>query len=327
MKIHKTLVAKEETRLDKFLQVLFPQFSRAELQNIIAAGDVLVDDVVVRDKSKTVKKNQRISLNYNSPKLALRPDIILPRIYDDNDVLVVDKPPGIVVHPNPRAQKPSVAAAVLAQQTFTETVGENKFRPGIVHRLDVDTSGVLIMAKTQRAYEHLKNAFQSRKIYKEYLVLVHGKFKEKHGKIESAIGRITGQGKLSAGIGRPAATEYWVQDEFGDRVDLHTKHSGHNKISNRVSSVRSGVGVDTYSLLRVQLHTGRTHQIRVHFSSLNHPVCGDKLYGGAWKQKDVAKFPRQFLHAHKLRLILPSGKEKEFVSPVPKDLQNILDKF
>ena len=286
-------------RLDKFLAESWPEFSRVVLQNLIASGKVNVDRVVVKAKSYELLSGQIVSVAYEAPKLKPNPKLGLKKLYEDKDVVVIDKPAGLVVHPNPKNQKPSVAASILFSLESISEVGEDKFRPGIVHRLDADTSGVLIVAKTQSAYEFLKKKFQSRQVYKEYIVLVHGTLPKSHGIIRFPIGRKAGSRRLSAGLGRSAKTEYWVEKVFID-------------------------GIDSYSQLRVQLHTGRTHQIRVHFSFIGHPVAGDRLYGGKFTKSDVQVFPRQFLHAHKLRLMLPSGKEKEFISLLPNDLNKVL---
>lgn len=290
----------DRIRLDKFLKESWPELSRATLQQLIAAGNVIVDSKVVMDKSYRLKAGDTVTATYAAPSLKPDSKIKLKKLYEDQDILVIDKPAGLVVHPNPKNQKSSVAASLLFDMSYIANVGENIFRPGIVHRLDVDTSGVLIVGKNQAAYEYLKKQFQSRGVYKEYIVLVHGQLSEPHGIIDTSIGRKAGSRRLSTGAGRDASTEYWVEKVFTD-------------------------GIDKYSLLRVQLHTGRTHQVRVHFSSIGHPVAGDKLYGGQWKQKDSKKFPHQFLHAHILRLQLPSGGEKEFISPLPKDLKVILE--
>ena len=265
----KFVCAEKNLRLDNFLSLASARkFSRAQFQRWIEADRVKVNGRVVNSKSFKLSPEDKIELLYNLPKLEARADIPLAIIYEDDDVLVLDKPPGLVVHPAPSQAKPSVAAALLAKYPGLKGLGD-EFRPGIVHRLDMDTSGILITAKHSKALAFLKREFLQRRVMKVYLALVHGTMPKAHGDFSQPIGRKAGQKKFSIGFGREAKTEYWVEKTF------HT-------------------GVDNFSLIRIQLHTGRTHQIRVHFASSGHPVAGDGLYGGRFKKADSMLFPRQF---------------------------------
>lgn len=303
---------KSSTRLDKFLATHVQGFSRAQIQRLIFDGRVAVDGKTVNDKNWKLRGGESVSMEYEEQKLVPRPDIALNLVYEDGDVAVIEKPAGLVVHPNPGAGKDSVAAALLAKIPQTLGVGEDGFRPGIVHRLDADTSGLLLVAKNQAAFEFLKDAFKARRVVKFYSALVHGRMEKTYGVIEESIGRKSGRGRFETGFGREAKTEYWVEREYQKSSPPHEEEDS---------------PLDQYSLLKIQLHTGRTHQIRVHMASLGHPVAGDKVYGGRFKKSDTRIFPRQFLHASCLKLKLPNGKEKEFFSEPPEDLQKALRQF
>lgn len=291
-------------RLDNFLtDAGVGKFTRAQVQRWIKEGSVSVNGQPITQKSRKLRQNDEVRLRYTEAALKPSPDIPLKVIYEDADILVLDKPAGLVVHPTPTQDKSSLAAALVARYPQLKKIGD-EFRPGIVHRLDADTSGVLAVAKSQKALEYLKAEFAERRVTKFYLALAHGTFEKKHGEFDEPIGRKAGSKRFSTGFGRSAKTEYWVEQEFF-----------------------GASGVDNFSLIRVQLHTGRTHQIRVHFSAAGHPLAGDRLYGGAFKTADQKLFPRQFLHAASLELRLPSGKLRKFTSPLPPDLRSALAKF
>ena len=330
-KLLKWRVRKEKIRLDKFLAEIAKEFSRSSLQRFIEQGRVLVNKKVERSKSAIVSPGDSVNIKYEKSSLQAREDIVLKVLYEDNDVLIIDKPPGLVVHPTPNQDKPSVAAGLIARLEHVAKVGSDKFRPGIVHRLDSDTSGLLVIAKINPAFEYLKNLFKNRKIEKEYLALVHGKIERQHGFFRDPIGRRPKTGKFQTGMGRDALTEYWVKGyyinpPFSKTGNIHSSMIQAGDEMGLNPPFAKG-GVDTYTLVRIQLHTGRTHQIRVHFSSAGFPVVGDKLYGGQHKKTDSKIFPRQFLHARYLKLKLPNGNVKEFESPLPRDLTNSLENF
>ncbi len=225
-------------------------------------------------------------------------------IYEDKNILVVNKPAGISVHPDNTHKTGTLIQEIFKNHPEIKNVGEDPVRPGIVHRLDKDTSGVLIVAKNQATFEYLKNQFQNHKIKKTYLALVSGKLKNKEGTIDLPIGRSRkspvqrlaspkARGKL-----REAITEYKVLEVF----------------------VKSRA-FDTYSLVEVYPKTGRTHQIRVHFKAIGHPVVCDKLYS---KNSCLPSLSRQFLHASSLELTLPDGSRNRFEASLPDDLEKAL---
>jgi len=229
-------------------------------------------------------------------------------LYQDDDVLVVNKPAGILVHGifDKHGQKHSEEVLtdwIIQHYPKIKTVGDKpEFRPGIVHRLDRETSGVLIIARTQEAFGFLKDQFQTKNVQKTYQALVWGKVKEEAGKIEKPISIKNGTVKRTVFKGkapRDAVTNY--------------------KVLKRLEKEN-----EAFTLLEVQPETGRTHQIRVHLSSLGHQVYGDKLYG---KKGDLFGLGRHFLHAQKLSLKLPNGKQETFTAPTPPELQSLIEKI
>lgn len=228
-------------------------------------------------------------------------------LFEDHDVVVIDKPAGLIVHSDGRTAEPSVADWVLTQYPEAKTVGEPwvspqgevVLRPGIVHRLDRTTSGVLIIAKTQGAYTHVKQQFQVRSVEKEYLALVYGQPKEERGRIEKEIVRIKSvppRWGVARGVEnkkRAAITEWQV---------LH----------------RFTLEGEPVSLLSVKPKTGRTHQIRVHLKALGYPIVGDHLYAAG--RPALHNLTRPALHAYRLTLTLPSGERRSFEAPLPDDL-------
>jgi 23S rRNA pseudouridine1911/1915/1917 synthase len=310
-------VIKGKFRLDKFLASSGLAISRAAVQRLIASGKVRVNGRVVSEKDGQVSTGDEVAVDYAALRLKMSDIPNLKVIYEDKDLIILDKPAGLLVHPGADLKKETVAGALAARIPGLLKVGD-KLRPGIVHRLDADTSGLLVAAKTKAAYEYLKNLFKSRQILKQYRVLVHGEFSQPHGVWDDPIGRKTGEGKFRAGLGRPAKTEYWVEKVF--TVDKAESTQPFAAKTGLTQPLARG-WVDKFTLLKVQLHTGRTHQIRVHASATGHPVAGDQLYGGRFKKPDAKLFPRQFLHASALKFTLPGGREMQFVSPLPEDLQ------
>jgi 23S rRNA pseudouridine1911/1915/1917 synthase len=222
--------------------------------------------------------------------------IAVPVLYEDLDIIVVDKPAGMVVHPGHGVRSGTLVNALLARYPDLRTF-ENSDRPGIVHRLDKDTSGVMVVARTITARQHLLAQFAARQVRKSYRALIHGRLEREQALIEASIGRSRTQPTQMAIAGRAersARTAYTVLERF-----------------------------ERFSLVEARPITGRTHQIRLHFAALGHPVAGDQTYGSS-----VAPFglTRQFLHASRLRLVLPaSGDEREFESALAPDLQAVLD--
>lgn len=289
-------------RLDKFLVEKIPTVSRVKIQKAIKDGKVLVNERIVLEPDFEVSETDNVTLpEFGSDELKAS-NIDLKIVFENNDLAVIDKPAGLVVHPGAGNTQDTLANALIAKYPGIEKVGE-PHRPGIVHRLDEDTSGLIVIAKTSEAYDYLKKTFQERDIEKLYIALVHGKFDRAHGTVDLPVTKSPTHRKMRVGEGKEALTEYFVIDEAGtDRLD-------------------------EYTLLRVKLHTGRTHQIRVHMQAIGHPLVSDQTYGGKFKEKDKELVDRQFLHAYRLKFKLLDGTWMEVTSPLPPDLQQALAKL
>lgn len=302
-------------RIDRWLAETLPDRSRSEIQRWIKNGEVLVDQVSAK-ASHRLEAGQVIAIQLPQPAETptVQPqNLTLPIIFEDDDLLIIDKPAGMVVHPAPGHDDGTLVNAILHHCPTIEGVGGER-RPGIVHRLDKETSGLLVVAKNDRAHRYLQAQFKARTVYKEYLALLEGRIEPPQGRIIAPIGRHPVERKRQAVLpadprtgeteGREAITDYWVQTYY-------------------TLPVRDSSAVAHFSFVKVVLHTGRTHQIRVHLAWRKHPVVGDTLYG---YRKQRLPIERQFLHAHRLRIRLPgSGDEREFVALLPTDLQQILD--
>jgi len=280
-------------RLDKFVGERCPELSRTHAQKLIAAGLVTVNGRPARASLK-LEAGDSIGITIPpEPPSQLAPEAIpLTILYEDDDLLVVDKPAGLAVHPAPGHPGHTLANAVLAYLPALAKNGDTA-RPGIVHRLDKDTSGVILVAKNRLAQANLAAQFKARTVAKAYLVLVKGKLTPESGAIEAAIGRDPRHRQRMAVVsrGREARTAYRVIKYVG----------GH-------------------SLLEIKPETGRTHQIRVHLAAIGFPVVGDATYG-----VPSPHVSRQFLHASKIGFRLPStGAWVEFESPLPEDLERAL---
>ncbi len=304
-------------RLDRWLADQLPERSRSEIQRWIDAGLVKVGEKVGKASYRLELADSLTVTPPTAPvDLSLQPaDLPLSILYEDDDLLVIDKPAGLVVHPAPGHTEGTLVNAVLHHSPDLAGVGGER-RPGIVHRLDKETSGVIVVAKTDAAHRHLQAQFKARTVHKEYLTLVEGQIEPAQGRINAPIGRhptdrlrqavlppdpVTGEAR-----GRPALTDYRLLGSYA-------------------TAIRDNTGRANFSLISVVIHTGRTHQIRVHLAWYKHPVVGDTLYGYRRPRLPV---PRQFLHAHRLRFRLPSsGEEREFVAPLPTDLQQVLDQL
>jgi 23S rRNA pseudouridine1911/1915/1917 synthase len=274
-------------RLDKFVGDRCPELSRTHAQKLIEAGFITVNARPVKSSFiLAVGDRVDISIPPESPT-SLQPEAIpLKIVYEDADLLVVDKPAGLPVHPAPGHPSHTLVNAVL--NYLPVLVEEDYVRPGIVHRLDKDTSGLIIVAKNRLAHEKLSDQFKARSVSKSYIVLVKGKLTPESGVIEAAIGRDPHNRQRMAVVarGRQARTEYRVLKYIG-----------------------------RYSLLEIRPQTGRTHQIRVHLAAIGFPVVGDATYGVR-----SPYLSRQFLHASRLGFSLPStGQHVEFTSPLPPD--------
>ncbi|HEX4593193.1 MAG TPA: RluA family pseudouridine synthase [Bryobacteraceae bacterium] len=282
-------------RLDLFLHERLPEYSRARLQEWIKAGRVEVNNTPQKS-SYSLRGSESIKVEpAELPPLHAQPeDLPLEILYEDADLIAVNKPAGMVVHSGAGRHSGTLVNALLHRfQKLSKVAGD--LRPGIVHRLDRLTSGVILVARTDAAHRNLAEQFSSRQVEKVYLALVHGAMKTDRGKITAPITRdpvrrIRMTSKLARG--RSAITEYKVLQRF-----------------------------DKFTLLEVRIGTGRTHQIRVHLASLGHPVAGDKLYGAP-----ASELGRYFLHAQRITFTSPaSGERITIEAPVPAELQHYLD--
>ncbi len=281
-------------RLDAFLAERCPDISRSRLKRLIVQGLVTVDGQPSRPAQR-VRAGQRVMVDAPEPEPYRLAAAALPLDleYEDDDLLVVDKPAGLVVHPGAGHRGDTLADALAALDPRLEGVG-GPLRAGIVHRLDKDTSGLIVVAKHEAAHARLSAQFQERAVTKAYTALAHGNVAPAEAVVEARIGRDPAHRQRMALVdsGREAVTRYRVTARY-----------------------------DGYSLLDVRPTTGRTHQIRVHLSALGHPVAGDRTYGSAEKRLD-----RHFLHARMLALTQPTtGERLELHSPIPRDLKHFLD--
>ena len=281
-------------RLDRFLADRCPKLSRSRLQRLIVEGFVTVDGLPAKSASR-LQEGQRVSLTVPDPvpsRLEPQP-IPLDVAYEDQDVLVVNKPPGLTVHPAPGHRDHTLANAIMAYLPDVEGVGGVQ-RAGIVHRLDKDTSGLLVVAKNDGAHTHVARQFQEREVTKVYLALVVGKLEPPEAIVDAPIGRHPTSRQRMAVLqtGRAAKTRYRVIARY-----------------------------DGFTLVEARPVTGRTHQVRVHLASLGHPLAGDATYGRLHSQ-----LGRHFLHASLLGFRLPSTDEYlELKSDLPADLRHFLE--
>ena len=300
-------------RLDRFLAAALTDYSRAFLQRAIKEGRATVGGEAVKAK-RPVKEGDEVRVAL--PILAedrLRPEPIpLDIVYEDDDILAVNKPPNMVVHPSRGHGRGTLANALLyhCRQHLSDTGGP--LRPGVVHRLDRDTTGIILCAKTNRAHASLSEQFKTRQIHKEYIAVVRGRMEHDSGEITLPIGRDNRQRekmRVDPLAGRPAITLYLVVLRF-----------------------------ERFSLVRVMPRTGRTHQIRLHLATLNHPVAADPLYGGddavcadelaAPSQPGNAEplIERHALHARSISFAHPvTGKTMTLTAPLPQDMQRLID--
>ncbi len=282
-------------RLDQALHQRLPEFSRSRLQDWIKSGRVLVNGVAGRS-SRVLREGDRVDVEPAKlpPLHAVAEPIPLRVIYEDPDFVAIDKPAGMVVHAGAGVHSGTVVNALLHRfQTLSALGGD--LRPGIVHRLDRYTSGVLLVARNDAAHRALAEQFAGRQVEKTYLALVHGTVRGEQGRIEKPIARDPQRRiRMTARLerGRAAWTEYRVLRRF-----------------------------ERFTFLEVRIGTGRTHQIRVHLSSIGHPVVGDRLYGAPASVEGMPPLQRFFLHAHRVGFRHPfSGAPVEIESPLPEEL-------
>jgi 23S rRNA pseudouridine1911/1915/1917 synthase len=304
-------VAAEDSgaRLDAYLAARINDWSRARLQRLIEDGDVLVCGQTAKSSYKLRADDElEVELTLLAPTAFAPENIPLEIIHEDDDLIVVNKPAGLVVHPAASISSGTLANALAFhfQQLSTRA---GLARPGIVHRLDKDTSGLIVVAKTEAAHENLADQFRARTVFKSYVALVHGRLKDETGQIDQPIARDTRNRTRMAVVrgGRPSLSLYRVRRSF-----------------------------ERFTLLDVEIKTGRTHQIRVHLQWLKHPVVGDTVYGdGRDKTVQDARLRaringlhRQFLHAEQLAFHHPRTNEQmSFTAPLPEELAKLLDEL
>jgi 23S rRNA pseudouridine1911/1915/1917 synthase len=292
-----------KVRLDKYLADRVPDLSRSAVQKLIGSGRVTVDGEVAKPSHKVRQGEEVVLLLPVEESADLLPEAIpLDIVYEDQALLVVNKPAGMVVHPAPGHPGGTLVNAVLAH--CPQLAAGDDDRPGIVHRLDRDTSGLILVAKSERARRALQRQFKERQVRKAYLALLDGHLQPAWGRVEAPVGRDPHHRqrmKVLAG-GREAATEYHVLEQFAHQV---------------------GPAAGDYTLIEAQPITGRTHQIRVHFASVGHPVVGDEVYG---RRKTTLPVPRQFLHARRLGFKHPStGQRLDLEAPLPEELESVME--
>ncbi len=280
-------------RLDKVVSILAPEISRSQAKKLIENGDILVNDQPQKPKYETKPADQIIINDVEPETIDMVPENIpLDIVYEDEDVIVVNKPQGMVVHPSAGHPNHTLVNALLYHSPLSSINGE--YRPGIVHRIDKDTSGLLMVAKNNQSHKALSTQLKAKKNLRKYVALVHGQLKENAGIINAPIARSPKDRKKQAVVpdGRPAVTHFEVLERFKD-----------------------------YTLIECRLETGRTHQIRVHMQYIGHPLVGDPLYG----PKKTIKGNGQFLHAQELGFEHPRTHELMiFSAPLPSIFEKTL---
>lgn len=292
--------ADAHSRLDRFLALKVPDFSRSQLKRCIESGEVLIDDVVSRIPHAALKSGQSVRLEHRPVESAL--PVNWSRIHclhAEASFLIIDKPAGVLAHPVPNRAEKTLVDWLIEHYPDIRSVGEDLTRPGIVHRLDRLVSGLMVVPRTNEAFENLKSQFEARQVHKTYLALVHGAI-EQDGSVDLPIARsLTDRRRMAVrvdGTGRNALTNYVVLKQFAH-----------------------------HTLLEVQPATGRGHQIRVHLNALGHPIVGDPLYHPR-KMKPVP-LGRIFLHSHQISFIDLKGNARTFSSPLPIELEEYLNKI
>jgi 23S rRNA pseudouridine1911/1915/1917 synthase len=285
-------------RLDKFLVVQLQQLSRSRIQGLISDGFVEVNGRAAKKAGQPLEIGSQVTVRIPPPEPAglVAENIPLEILFENDDLLVIDKPAGMVVHPAAGHASGTLVNAVLGYDPEIEGIGGEE-RPGVVHRLDKETSGLIVLAKNERAHRWLQDQFRLRKVQKTYLALVDGKPPTPSGRVEAHIGRDPSHRKKMAIVpesrGREAISEYKTLESFQD-----------------------------HTLLEFHPLTGRTHQIRLHCAFLGCPIVGDEIYG---RKMPTVEIDRHFLHAFRLKIILPGENEPRiFEAPLPEDLEKVL---
>lgn len=292
----------KNVRIDKFLSEQLPDQSRSYLQKLLKEGNVTVNEKPVKANYK-VQLSDTVRLELPEPENPdiLPEDIPLDILYEDEDVLIINKPKGMVVHPSVGHYTHTVVNAVMFHCKDHLSGINGVMRPGIVHRIDMDTTGAIVICKNDMAHQSLADQLKEHSITRKYRALVHGNLKEDEGMVEGPIGRHpTDRKKMAINHknGKPAVTHYKVLERFG-----------------------------SYTFIECQLETGRTHQIRVHMASIGHPLLGDELYGNP-KNLAMKGLQGQTLHAMVIGFVHPTTHEyMEFEAPLPEYFQNLLQKL
>jgi len=310
------------SRLDRFLVSVLPDRSRSQIQKLIADGHVTMParprrggppdspsepppEPAAAKANLAVREGQQITVHLPEamPAAAAQEDLPLEILYQDPDIAVINKPAGMVVHPAAGHASGTLVNALLHHLTDLSGVG-GELRPGIVHRLDRGTSGVMVIAKHDAAHQELSRQFQDREVEKEYLALVWGV--------------VTAGRRIDAAIGRDPKDR--------QKMSARAKHARH-----AVTRITRAHQMPALTLCQVAIQTGRTHQIRVHLSAIGHPIVGDSLYGGVHRRvagdiRAVLRLERPFLHAARLAFTHPGeGRRMEFITPLPSDLESVLE--
>ena len=289
----------EGIRLDIWLARQLKEMSRSRIQQLIRAGLVAINSRPTKESHK-IKAGEQVEVNIPPPRPSeiKAEEIPLDILFEDEALIVIDKPAGMVVHPAPGHDSGTLVNAVLHHCPELGGIG-GELRPGIVHRLDKDTSGVILVAKTDAALSALADQFKRREISKEYLAIVLGALSPSSGQIRTMIGRHSTDRKKMTALprkGRLAVTGYDTMETLGN-----------------------------FSLVRLKPETGRTHQLRVHLAHVHHPVIGDEKYGRRSSWNLSVEVKRQMLHAHKISFCHPvTGQKMEFIAPMPEDMANFL---
>ena len=307
-----------EDRIDKFLQSQLKELSRTRIQSLIKDGQIKLNNIIIYNSSKKIKKEDKIRINIPPPKKTfIKPNKIpLDILYDDNDIVVINKFPGVVVHPGAgNYEKTIVNGLLFKYQNNLSSIG-GKLRPGIVHRIDKDTSGVIVVAKNDNAHINLSEQFSNHTIKRVYEALVWGSLRPRNGKITEKISRSVKNRQLMT-----------VRKEKGKIAITNYK----------TLKIFQNLNLPKISLIECQLETGRTHQIRVHMNFKGNPILGDKSYGKSIKkykkinveiEKKINNFKRQALHAKSLGFTHPKNKKELFFEAKrPKDFDSLVKKL
>tara|TARA_B110000014_G_C20066950_1_gene556111 strand:- start:339 stop:1319 length:981 start_codon:yes stop_codon:yes gene_type:complete len=304
----------QRTRIDKFLQAQLKDLSRTRIQNLINEGQVKLNNAIINNASKKLREGDYIKVNFPPPKIIFtKPNKIpLNILYDDDDIIIINKSPGVVVHPGAGNHEKTIVNGLLFKYKNKLSSIGGKLRPGIVHRIDKDTSGVIVVAKNDISHIDLSEQFKNHSIERTYEALIWGSLKPQSGKISEKISRSIKNRQLMS-----------VRKEKGKMAITNYK----------TIKIFQNFNLPKISLIECQLETGRTHQIRVHMSFKGNPILGDKSYGKRKKfkniditvEKKINNFNRQALHAKSLGFIHPKTKKEIFFSAKrPKDLDILI---